>query len=214
MSAVLADMTAGFRDAVHGAQQTFRTVLAAMARPGSVTALPPAALDGIAPPESAPPGKPMRAGTAALLLTLLDAETTVRLTGTLASSAALAWLRFHTGVRSAWLEEAAAFTVARAAEVDEVLWSRVGLGTDEAPQAGGTLVVEVDGLAERGALQLLLRGPGIADVQPLSVGGLAPAFWRWRVALQRALPRGVDLVLVHGTRIAAIPRSTRITLEG
>ena len=34
MSAVLADMGPGFRDQVHGSQQVFRTLLAAMAHPG------------------------------------------------------------------------------------------------------------------------------------------------------------------------------------
>jgi len=213
MSAVLAEMTPGFRDATHGAQQTFRTLLDVMARPGVVSTLPAAALDGIEPPASATPGRPMSKAAAAVLLTLLDAETTVRVAGTLASAAALAYLRFHTGVRSTWLDELAAFTVARAAEVDAPLCSRLDLGSDEAPQRGGTLVVEVDALGELAQTRLRLRGPGIESVQMLGVAGLSREFWLWRTRLQSVLPRGVDLVLVCGSEIAAIPRTTRIALE-
>lgn len=213
MAAVLADVTPGFRHPVHGAQKTFRALLDAMSRPGRRVTLPPEALDGIEPPASALAGQPMARGTAALLLTLLDAETTVRLAGSLASAAALSYLRFHTGVRSAWQDESPAFTAARAAEVDAGLWSRLDLGTDEVPQRGATLIVEVPALGEDGRTRLALRGPGIESAQPLAVSGLSAEFWLWRVRLQAAMPRGIDIVLVHDERIAAIPRSTRIALE-
>jgi len=214
MSAVLAEMTPGFRDATHGAQQAFRTLLGAMSLPGRGVALADAAIDGIEPPPSAQAGRPMSTGTAALLLALLDAETTVRLAGSLASAPALSYLRFHTGVRSAWLDEFAAFTAVRAAEADVSLWSRLDLGSDEVPQRGATLIVEVDELGDRGSVRMRLRGPGIESAQALAVSGLTPAFWSWRIRLQSMLPRGIDLVLVCGTRIAAIPRTTRIELEG
>lgn len=214
MSAVLAEMTPGFRDAVHGAQQTFRVVLDAMARPARVLALPASALDGLQPPPSSVAGRPMSPGAAALLLTLLDAETTVRLAGSLASAAALAYLRFHTGVRSAWQEDCADFTLARARDVDASLWSRLDLGQDEAPQRGATLLVEVDALGDEAGTRLRLRGPGIESAQSLSVLGLSHEFWLWRQRLQAAMPRGIELLLIDGARVAAIPRSSRITLEG
>lgn len=213
MSAVLADMTPGFRDPVHGAQQTFRAVLDAMARPGRVVALPPSAVDGLQPPPSTLSGRPMSIGAAALLLTLLDAETRVRLAGSVASAAALAYLRFHTGVRLAPQSEPADFTLARARDVDAALWSQLDLGHDEAPQRGATLLVEVDALGGDGGTRLRLRGPGIDGAQSLSVSGLSHEFWLWRQRLQSALPRGIDLMLVDGARLAAIPRSSRITLE-
>ncbi len=213
MSAVLADITPGFRNAVHGAQQTFRTVLDAMSRPGRICELPGSALDGLEPPPSAVAGRPMSVGGAAVLLALLDAETSVRLTGTLASAAALTYLRFHTGVRSPWQEEFADFTLARACEVNAPLWSRLDLGQDEAPQRGATLLVEVDTLGGATGTRLRLRGPGVETSQSLAVGGLSHEFWLWRQRLQAALPRGIELLLVDGARIAAIPRSSRITLE-
>jgi alpha-D-ribose 1-methylphosphonate 5-triphosphate synthase subunit PhnH len=214
MSAVLAEVTPGLRDPVHGAQQTFRVVLDAMARPGRVLTLPPSTIEGLQPPASSVPGRPMSLGGAALLLTLLDAETCVRLAGSLATAASLAYLRFHTGVRAASEEESADFTLARAGDVDATLWSRLDMGHDEAPQRGATLLVEVDALCGDQGRRLSLRGPGIDGVQSLVVHGLSHEFWSWRQRLQDALPRGIELMLIHGARIAAVPRSSRITLEG
>jgi alpha-D-ribose 1-methylphosphonate 5-triphosphate synthase subunit PhnH len=210
----LADVTPGFADATHGAQQTFRALLDAMARPGSVHELPPVAAAGIVPPPTGQADRPLSVGTAAVLLTLLDAECSVRLAGSLASPPALAYLRFHTGVRPALPGEAAAFCVTRGADADAALWQRLELGSDEAPQRGATLIVEVDALGGAGAAtRLRLAGPGIATTQGLAVGGLSPAFWAWRSALAPLLPRGIELILVCGARIAAIPRTTRIELD-
>ncbi len=207
MSAVLADMGAGFADPVHGAQQAFRTLLGAMAEPGRLLALPGSATAGIEPP--------MGLALAATLLTLLDADTPVHLAGTLGTDASRAWVRFHTGARDAGT--VAPMTAALARDVHEVLWQALDLGTDEAPQSSATLFVEVDALSERplpGAVALKLRGPGIERSRDLAVAGLPPAFWQWRRALQAELPRGVDLVLACGTRLAALPRSTRLESEG
>ena len=214
MTAALARMRAGFADPVHGAQQTFRVLLGAMAEPGRLQVLHDAATGGLAPvdPEMRPP---MGVALAATLLTLLDADTPVHLAGALGNDDARAWLRFHTGARD--VPAATGMTVALARDVDAALWHALALGSDEAPQAGATLIVEVDALSERplaGAVALKLRGAGIETSRDLAVRGLAPGFWRWREALQAELPRGVDVILVCGTQVAAIPRSTRIESEG
>lgn len=212
MSIALAEMTPGFRDAVHGSQQVFRTLLDAMSLPGRVLPLPSAATDGVVAPEGL---RRMSVGTACVLLSLLDAETSVRLHGDMASAGASAYFRFHTGVRAARPDEAAAFTVVHGDAVDEALWRRFDLGSDEAPQRGGTLVVEVDAIGEPegDGVTLGLDGPGIETPRKLGVRGLSREFWQWRASLRRLMPRGIDIVIVCGTRIAAIPRSTRIELE-
>jgi alpha-D-ribose 1-methylphosphonate 5-triphosphate synthase subunit PhnH len=214
MSALLARMGAGFADPVHGAQQTFRALLGAMSEPGRVHALPDAAIAGLAT-QDAELRPPLDLALAATLLTLLDADTPVHLAGALDSDDARAWLRFHTGARA--LQQATTLTAALARDVDAMLWDALDLGTDDAPQAGATLFVQVDALSERpldGAVALKLRGAGIETARDLAVAGLSAAFWQWRAALRAELPRGVDLVLVCGMRIAAIPRSTRLESEG
>lgn len=214
MTSTLARMGAGFADPVHGAQQAFRVLLGAMSEPGRLHALPDAAIDGLQP-DDADLRPPMGVAMAAALLTLLDADTPAHLAGALGNDAARAWLRFHTGARA--VAAVAPMTAALAPDVDAALWDALDPGTDDAPQSGATLFVEVDALSERplaGGIALKLRGAGIESSRDLTVAGLPAAFWRWRGALQAELPRGVDLVLTCGVVVAAIPRSTRIESEG
>jgi len=215
MTNALARMSAGFADPVHGAQQTFRLLLAAMSEPGRLHTLHGAALDGLAAADAdADPRAPFAPALAATLLTLLDADTPVHLAGVLGTDEARAWLRFHTGARAT--ADVAAMTAAVARDVDAALCDALGLGTDDAPQTGATLFVEVDAVSDRplaGAVALKLRGAGIEHSCDLAVLGLPAAFWQWRIALQSELPRGVDIVLTCGDRLAAIPRSTRIESE-
>ena len=213
MSAILARMGSGFADPVHGAQQTFRALLGAMSEPGRLHALPPSAIGGLES-QDAEMRPTMGIALAATLLTLLDADTPVHLAGALGNDEARAWLRFHTGARD--VATVATMSVALARDVDAALWNRLDLGTDDAPQSSATLFVEVDALSDQplaGAVALKLRGAGIETSRDLAVAGLPAAFWQWRHALQAELPRGVDLVLVCGTRLAAIPRSTRVESE-
>ena len=216
MTAVLSEITQGFADPVHGAQQTFRCVLDAMSRPGRIFKLPLSSLDGLEPLPAKAGARSMDMATTAVLLALLDGETSIRLHGSLASDAALLGLQFHTGVRGAMPGEAGAFEAWRASEMPPRVWSALERGSDEVPQRGATLIVEVAGLGEAvaGAEPLLsLTGPGIESTRALAVAGVPASFWRERIALEPMFPRGIDLLLVHGTRVAALPRSTRISLE-
>ena len=213
MTTTLARMGAGFADPVHGAQQTFRALLVAMSEPGRLHTLPASATDGLVT-EDAEMRPPLDVAMSATLLTLLDADTPVHLAGTLGNDEARGWLRFHTGARA--VPSVTGMTAALAGDVDAALWSRLDPGTDDVPQAGATLFVEVDALSEQprpDGIALTLHGAGIETSRRLVVAGLSDAFWRWRVALQPELPRGIDLVLVCGRQLAAIPRSTRITFE-
>lgn len=203
----LADMRPGFADPVGAAQQVFRSLLQAMARPGRVQALEPAVLQGLQPPA-------LQRASGAALLTLLDADTRLHLVGRLHDEAATRFLAFHTGLREAAIEEAD-FVVAAAQEAVPALWERLHDGSDLAPQAGATLIVEVPALSEDAGAgtRLRLRGPGIRTLHCLRVEGLSPAFWQARIARQADFPRGIDLVLACGDTLAAVPRTTQIELE-
>src|SRR5258708_34875161 len=83
----VAELPAGFVDKVLSAQSTFRSVMDAMARPGSVQRIEAVAgeLAGV-----------MR-GTAAIALTLLDHDTPIWLDARMSQTSAVAkWLEFHT----------------------------------------------------------------------------------------------------------------------
>lgn len=227
MSALLTDLGTAMSNPIAGTQACFRAALQALSRPGRIVAVPPAATAGLRVPATrgrdGTADVPMAEATAALLLTLLDAECAVRLYGAFDHDAMQAWLRFHTGARVALPGEPAAFTVARAADVRAALWEALDLGSDEAPQRGGTLIVEVPRLLAiedepwlpnpAALMRLRLRGPGIEDEHAISVGGLPEAFWRHRIGLEPRFPRGFELLLTRGRWLAAVPRSTRVALE-
>jgi alpha-D-ribose 1-methylphosphonate 5-triphosphate synthase subunit PhnH len=178
----------GFADPVLDAQASFRAVLEAMSRPGTVQAI-------LAPPE-VPPG--LSPAAAAVLLTLVDATTPLCLA---AGAEAEAWVRFHCGCPLA--TEGAAFVLDPAASL-----LALEAGTDEEPERGATLILEVASLAEGSGWRL--TGPGIRDAHRLRVTG-APAGFVGDWGRNRArFPRGVDVILCAGTRIAALPRSVMI----
>jgi alpha-D-ribose 1-methylphosphonate 5-triphosphate synthase subunit PhnH len=80
---------------------------------------------------------------------------------------------------------------------------RFRAGTPDYPDRSATLIVEVGQLAPEGAQ---LTGPGIKGEARLSLPEpMAPL----RENAQR-FPLGVDLFLACGSRVAALPRSTRI----
>src|SRR3954451_16556257 len=83
----VAELPAGFADKVLSAQSTFRSVMDAMARPGSIQRIASA---------SGTPAAMMR-GTAAIALTLFDHDTPIWLDPRMSATADVAkWLKFHT----------------------------------------------------------------------------------------------------------------------
>ena len=200
---LLASMPRGFADATHHAQSVFRSVLDALSRPGRLQTLE--ASDGLQAPA------PLSRGLTALLLTLLDTETSLHLSASVASDAAWMYCRFHTGVQREDDAGQADFVATRASHAR---LDGLRLGSDEAPQQGATLIVDTGSLAlERGA-HLRLTGPGIEHEQRVGLCGLPLAFWQQRIAMQPLFPRGVDLLLVCGSQLIGVPRSTIMTLEG
>src|SRR5277367_2335654 len=84
----IAELPAGFADKVLSAQSTFRSVMDAMARPGSVHQV--VATVGT-------PASIMR-GTAAIALTLFDHDTPIWLDAKMSETSEVTkWLKFHSG---------------------------------------------------------------------------------------------------------------------
>lgn len=189
-----ASLAAGFADPVLDQQRCFRAVLEAMARPGRVMAL---GLDLVPPP-------PLGLAAAAVLLTLADADTPVWQD---AGPAAADWLRFHAGCPLVAEPGAAAFLLAcgRPPALGEL-----DPGTEEEPHRAATLILQVAALAavQRGAWRL--TGPGIEHAHHLRVDGLPEGFAAAWAANREEFPRGVDVVLCAGDRLAGLPRTTRI----
>ena len=198
-------MLAGFADPVLDSQACFRAVLDAMARPGSVHV--------VRGPRESPAG--LDAATAAVLLTLVDAEVGVFFEPL--GDGLREWLGFHCGASVVAEAGLAAFGVVLVAsltptlsrrEREQVVLSRFSAGTDEGPEEGATVVLQVAGLGVGEVLRL--AGPGIEVVTELRVEGLPEGF-REEWAINRAgFPRGVDVILCAGERVAALPRTVGI----
>jgi alpha-D-ribose 1-methylphosphonate 5-triphosphate synthase subunit PhnH len=189
----------GFSDPVLASQAVFRTLMDAMARPGTIAAIDVA----ITPPA------PLGVAAAALALTLLDFETPFWLDPMLGAAPDLdGWHKFHTGApRTADPASAAFAFVAKPAAMPG--FDAFDLGSIEYPDRATTLVLEVDTLNDGDAF--LLSGPGIKESCGLAAAPL-PADFADRMAANRALfPRGVDIVLTCGRRLAALPRSVQLT---
>jgi alpha-D-ribose 1-methylphosphonate 5-triphosphate synthase subunit PhnH len=181
----------GFVDPVTEAQACFRSVLSAMSSPGRMVAMS----HSIAAP-------PLDPATAAVLLTLVDADVTLWLDEALSPS--WDWLAFHAGVvRAPSLGQAAFLCVTSLPTVADVF-----AGTDAAPENAATLILQVPALVN--GPQLTLYGPGLEAPALIAPQGLPPDFVAQWEANHRLFPRGVDLLLCAGGAFCALPRSVRI----
>lgn len=184
-----AALQGAFARPAQDSQRTFRAVMAAMAEPGTVHELAPlAAAPGFGP------------AMAAVALTLVDGDTPVWLAPPF--QVARDWLIFQTGARTAPRADAR-FAFDRTVDL-----AGLDLGSDVYPDRSATLVVE---RPLSGGPALTLTGPGIERQRafPADLGeGFVP---RWQ-GNGAHYPRGVDLIITDGTRLAALPRTTQCML--
>ena len=198
----VAELPAGFADKVLSAQSTFRSVMDAMARPGSVQRIVAAA--------GAPAA--MMSGTAAIALTLFDHDTPVWLDPRMSETSDVTkWLKFHTGAPVVLDSSICSFALIGDGSALPAL-DRFALGSNEYPDRSSTLILQVESLTQGESLEL--RGPGIDGTAVLRAA-IQPADLFERLAVNAALfPRGIDVVLVDDDAIVAIPRTTRLAARG
>jgi alpha-D-ribose 1-methylphosphonate 5-triphosphate synthase subunit PhnH len=181
----------GLPDPVRDAQSVFRAVLGAMSTPGAIHR----AGGGLTPPSCLAPA------TAAVLLTLIDAETPLCLAADLHEAAD--WIAFHCGARLQ--DGTAAFVVATALPDLAALDG----GSDEAPENSVTVILQLPALGTGAAFHL--EGPGLRAPATLRASGLPENFAASWAANHALFPRGVDLILCAGESLAALPRSVTVT---
>ncbi|WP_116475295.1 phosphonate C-P lyase system protein PhnH [Zobellella maritima] len=193
-------ITTAFANATHDSQICFRRLLTAMSEPGTRVELDRAGNFGS-----------LSAGCTQALLTLADSGTRVWLSPTLnRDQAVLDNLRFHVAAPLVERASDADFAVLSQADLAccEALLQDLPVGCEEYPDKGATLLIETDSLAQ--GVELSLSGPGIPEVRRVRLGQLPEALVRYLNEREVAFPLGIDLMLVCGRELVAIPRSTRV----
>jgi alpha-D-ribose 1-methylphosphonate 5-triphosphate synthase subunit PhnH len=179
-------LSGGFGDVAVDAARAFRSILNALARPGTIETL-----SGASPPA------PLSGAAGALLLTLADGTTPVHLGRSHDLPAVRQWITFHCGAPLVGAEDAA-FAIGEWAALGPM--SRYLIGTPEYPDRAATLIVEVAGFDRPTAR---LRGPGLAGEARAALPEVDP------FVTNRALfPLGFDCFLTTGQRLVGLPRST------
>ncbi len=187
-------LAAGLPDGVHDAQQAFRAVLDALARPGQVRVI-----------GQALPGVALGGAMARLLLSLCDDETPVWWQ---AAGVGLAhWLRFHVGAPIADAPVGASFAVF-ADPGQGFHLADFASGSAASPEFSATLLVELPSLT--GGPLLAWQGPGIREVQRVGLQGLPLDFWTQWQANHAAFPQGVDIIFTCGDSALGLPRTTAV----
>lgn len=186
----------GFKDSVHDAQTTFRSLLAALANPGRQCQ--------IGSLLKTPVG--LSSACAAACLTLLDLETQVWLQPTLKEDVKN-WLLFHTSCRFTDQPEIADFAIIHNCQSMPLL-STFKRGTEEEPEASTTLFVQVENFESGHAVTL--TGPGIKSEQVLTVTGLSSIFWEDLTKNVLNYPLGIDIFLFTTDKVIGLPRTTKL----
>ncbi|WP_299599892.1 phosphonate C-P lyase system protein PhnH [uncultured Tateyamaria sp.] len=181
-------LAGGFTDPPQESAQAFRGIMRAMACPGTICdvagAVPPAPLS-------------VAAGT--VLITLADHDTGIHLAGHYNVQAVRDWITFQTGAPLVDATDAQ-FVLGTWEDID---LSNLAVGTAEYPDRSATVIVDLPVLKAEGAT---LKGPGIRDVARLNLPDLE-AFRRNATLF----PLGLDFMFTCGARIAALPRSTKVS---
>lgn len=181
-------LSGGFADPAINAAHAFRSVMEAMARPGTVQDI-----------SGAEAPAPLSNAAGAVLLTLCDTETPVFLAGDADCDAVRAWLAFHTGAPLT-CPARCMFAVGSWGALEPL--SAYPIGTPDYPDRSATLIVDGSDLDADG---VTLTGPGIKDQASLSLPDIAA--FQTNHAL---FPLGLDFIFTSGDRLAALPRTTEV----
>jgi alpha-D-ribose 1-methylphosphonate 5-triphosphate synthase subunit PhnH len=188
-----------FVDPVRESQSAFRAIMEAVARPGTRadfgSALRP------------PVGLDVAAAIAAL--TLMDFETPVWLDPALRGGDAEAWVRFHCGCPLTTDPAAAAFAIVTDAATAPPL-EAFNPGDARYPDRSTTVILQVESLD--GGSSAVLTGPGIKDQCAVSPKGLPAGFWEQMQDNNARFQFGVDVMIVSGQALFAVPRSSHIKI--
>ena len=149
---------------------------------------------------------PLTPAAAGVALAMFDLATPVWLAPPIDNPAVRGFLAFHCRCPIANDPAAAAFAIVDGDSAGDL--AKFAPGTPEYPDRSTTVIIQVDGIAEAPGARL--RGPGIKNHHDLRVTGVDDRFWAAQAANAKRFPLGVDVVLAHGHRLVALPRTTKV----
>lgn len=188
----------GFGDPVFDAQVSFRAIMDAFARPGTIAELG----------ELVHPPRPVPSAAGSFLATLADYDSPVWLDAATISGGFSDWLSFHTGAPV--VDDPADARFALVCDVSGMPnLVAFAQGTHAYPDRSATIILALPAL--EGGAALTLTGPGIETAATIAPVGLFDGFLEAWATNHSAYPCGIDLVLAAGTRAIALPRTTNIT---
>ena len=195
---MLQSIPAGFARPVFESQGTFRAILHAMSRPGSLVELSVRA--------EGPRG--WSAGMASVVLTLCDMDTHVWLDGQAATDDAVRFLRFHCACPLTDAPQKASFAVVMSHASMPPL-DAFSLGSAEYPEKSTTVLLATD--FDAATTQTIgVTGPGVDGQGRLPLAWLPAGFvdaWQGNNSL---FPRGVDVILVGESHVVGLPRTLKM----
>ncbi|MGJ8647239.1 MAG: phosphonate C-P lyase system protein PhnH [Marinomonas colpomeniae] len=201
----------GFQNPTHDSQGVFRQLLKAMSEPGTLVS--------VTSPESI---ETLYASTFAVCQALMDQQTPLWLSPKLDTKNIKHNLHFHTGAPVVEQSKDALFAVMDAEEtglfqtVSQDFFQSFFQGTDEYPETGCTLIIQVNSikivLSELSNLRL--TGPGIEEEHLVSISDLAPPLLDYlsNTTGERnaSFPLGLDVIFIDQNQLVCLPRTTQV----
>lgn len=190
----------GFANPSLDASHSFRSLLNAMSRPGS---LQPLAI-------KLPSVAKLNPTACLIALTLVDHESPVWLNDDLDDEAIRRFFKFNCSAPLTKQQDRAMLAFFAHCPKSRGL-AVFNKGNASYPDASATLIIQVKSLShDVGSNAVTLTGPGIQTEQVLNVDGLNDDFWAWFQTNQKTFPLGNDVILAAPDSLAALPRTTKI----
>jgi len=192
----------GLQDPVLGSQSIFRAMLEALSRPGVPVAIPSLGVEG-------PDHLPVEVLT--LLVSICDHDTPVWLEEAQRGSPLGRWLSFHCSAPMTADPLQASFAVLCGSSSPSAMLDQFALGDVRYPERSTTVIFTCGDLSS--GAPIALTGPGVESRLVIRPAGLPGDFLIMAQANHELFPRGVDILLVAGTQMVGLPRSTKLELE-
>jgi len=192
----------GLQDPVLGSQSIFRAMLEALSRPGIPVQVPALGVEGSdeLPPE-----------VLTLLVSICDHDTPVWLEQALRAPPLGRWLAFHCSAPMTADPLQAGFAVLHGSSAPSAMLDQFALGDVRYPERSTTVIITCDDLTS--GAPIALTGPGVEARLTIRPSGLPGDFLAMAQANHEMFPRGVDILLVAGSQMVGLPRSTKLELE-